>query len=132
MFEFIIPVEPTPKQSVKVDFKRKRTYQPAKFRRYTKRIHEAIQLQLGKQSFPKELIDSPLQCDIDFYILRPESAKKRRYPHTRPDLGNLEKPICDALEGILITNDSRIVDLNLRKRYAEKSPCVIVRLCVLS
>jgi len=72
------------------------------------------------QHRPEQLMDGPLAMEATFYLLRPKSKPKRvKYPATKPDLDNLIKSVKDALEGIIYTNDSRIVDEAVRKRYGD-------------
>lgn len=67
---------------------------------------------------PGQLLDGPLVLEATFFLLRPKSRpKKDKYPDRKPDLDNLVKSVKDALEGIVYTNDSRIVDEVVRKRY---------------
>ena len=67
---------------------------------------------------PPQLLDTPLRVELVFWVQRPKSRpKKCLYPDRRPDLDNLGKAVVDALEGIIFTNDSRIVDKILKKRY---------------
>lgn len=69
---------------------------------------------------PEKLLDGPLFARIAFYLPRPRSApKKRKYPDVKPDHDNLEKAVFDALEGIIYTNDSRIVEKHFKKLYGD-------------
>lgn len=69
-------------------------------------------------SRPAQLLDGPLVMEATFFLLRPKSRpKKELYPDRKPDLDNLLKSVKDALEGVIYTNDSRIVDEVTRKRY---------------
>lgn len=69
---------------------------------------------------PEKLLDGPLCLDVSFFLLRPKSRpKKEKYPDRKPDLDNLVKSVKDALEGIIYTNDSRITDEVVRKRYGD-------------
>ena len=69
---------------------------------------------------PGRLLNGPLAIEATFYRLKPPSKpKKNQYPDTKPDLDNLCKSVTDALEGLIYTNDSRIVDKILRKRYGD-------------
>lgn len=81
---------------------------------------ETVKLQaLGYR--PRTLLDGPLALKVTFYLLRPMSAKKRRFPHTKPDLSNLVKAVEDALNKVIWTDDSRIVSLAVEKRFGD--PC---------
>ena len=91
------------------------SYTPAK----TESWEDSIRAQ-ALQSRPGRLLDGPLALEATFYLLRPKSKPKRvLYPAWRPDLDNLVKSVKDALEGIIYTNDSRIVDEVARKRYGD-------------
>lgn len=72
--------------------------------------------------------DAP--CIVDVMAVFPIAAswpKKRRaaalagevYPTSRPDADNLLKSLADGANGIVWTDDSRIVDARIRKRYGE-------------
>lgn len=63
--------------------------------------------------------DQALALDVTFYLPRPPSLPKRIiYPMRKPDLDKLTRAIGDSLKGIVYDEDSRIVDLNTRKRFA--------------
>lgn len=64
--------------------------------------------------------DSPCSVAATFLLPKPPSSpKKRAYPDARPDLDKLARSCLDALaDGGLLVNDSRVVDLFVRKRWA--------------
>lgn len=67
---------------------------------------------------PSQPLDVPLILKATFYLRRPKSRpKKYPDPDRKPDLDNLVKSVKDALEGSFYTNDSRIVEETLRKKY---------------
>jgi crossover junction endodeoxyribonuclease RusA len=69
------------------------------------------------------LLDGPLALAVTFFLPRPKSAAKRvLYPATRPDADKLARCMLDALTGLVIADDSRIVDLFIRKRFAVNEP----------
>ena len=91
------------------------SYTPAK----TESWEDSIRVQ-ALSCRPGQLLDGPLALEATFYLLRPKSKPKRVvYPSWKPDLDNLVKSVKDALEGIIYTNDSRIVDEVIRKRYGD-------------
>ncbi len=63
-----------------------------------------------------------LTARLVFYRTRPKSARRVRWPTTRPDLGNLSKGLLDALEGIVYHDDAQLVELAEAKRFADESP----------
>ena len=62
-------------------------------------------------------LTGPVELCLTFYLPRPKKPKCP-WPVTRPDLGNLEKKLSDAWNGILWVDDSQIVRMTLEKRYA--------------
>jgi Holliday junction resolvase RusA-like endonuclease len=77
---------------------------------------------------PEKLLDGPLVLEATFYRIKPQSKpKKCLYPDTKPDLDNLCKSVTDALEGLIYTNDSRLVDKILQKRFGDP-PRVEIRI----
>ncbi len=94
---------------------RAHTYTPDR----TKAWESSVKLQ-ARRWRPEQPLDGPLAAELTFYLPKPPSVPRRvTYPATKPDLDNLAKSVFDALEGELFTNDSRIVDKNLHKRYGE-------------
>lgn len=66
-----------------------------------------------------ELFEGPIVLSLAFYLPRPKSAPKSvLYPAKRPDLSKLIRSTEDALKGVLWVDDSQVVDLLVRKRYA--------------
>lgn len=61
----------------------------------------------------------PIRLLVVFYLARPKSLGKRVAHHTKkPDLDKLTRAVGDALTGVLWNDDSQVVDLQVRKRYA--------------
>lgn len=116
--KFTVYGYPVPKaraRTVRLPNGKMTSYTPKK----TAAWEESIRLQ-ALACRPEKLLDGPLELNATFYLLRPKSRPKRmKYPDTKPDLDNLGKSLIDALEGLIFTNDSRIVDKVLRKRYGE-------------
>ena len=91
------------------------TYTPKK----TEQWEDMIRLQILKHR-PEKLLDSAIALKAVFVLQRPKSIpKKRKYPETKPDLDNLLKSLTDAMEGIIYTNDSRIVKKEVEKVYGD-------------
>lgn len=75
--------------------------------------------------------DGPVAVDVRFYLPRPAAARRRRFPHTRPDLDKLIRSTLDALttSGVVV-DDARVVKIDAAKLYADEQPhhtqgCVI-------
>ena len=91
------------------------TYTPGK----TATWEESIRAQALKHK-PDTPFDCPLRLKLIFQLPRPKSrSKKELYPDRRPDLDNYIKSLKDALNGIIWTDDARIVEINARKEYGE-------------
>jgi Holliday junction resolvase RusA-like endonuclease len=101
------------------------TYTPAKTKEYEKAVQWSYMMQCQGAMFP----DCPLQVVIDAYFPIPKSASKRKRqemnddiirPKVKPDLDNIAKAICDALNGEAWHDDAQIVNLYVRKWYSDK------------
>lgn len=77
---------------------------------------------------PHELDGFYLEFFIDVYFRIPESySKKKRAlarmgfirPTVKPDWDNISKNICDALNGVVYSDDKNIVDGAVHKYYSE-------------
>lgn len=77
----------------------------------------------------------PLQMYITAFFDIPKSTSKKKrqkmlkeevLPTKKPDIDNIAKVICDALNGIAYHDDTQIVSLNVSKVYAETEPRVLV------
>jgi Holliday junction resolvase RusA-like endonuclease len=63
-------------------------------------------------------IDSPVRLWVTFYLPRPQSLPKRdTMPRRKPDLSKLIRAAEDAMTGVLLVDDARIVDVIASKRY---------------
>lgn len=66
------------------------------------------------------LFDSALELRVTFYFPRPKSAPKSRvHPEVKPDGDKLVRAIADAVTGVCWTDDARVCDWIVRKRYGE-------------
>lgn len=64
-------------------------------------------------------LSGPVAMRVTFYLPRPKSApRKVLYPATRPDLDKLVRSVGDALCGLAYEEDSRIVEIDAKKRFA--------------
>ena len=71
-------------------------------------------------------IEGPIEVCIHFYFDRPKShSKKQRecpWHAQKPDIDNLTKAVCDALNEICFQDDSQICLLTVRKEWANGDP----------
>lgn len=108
------------------------SYTPAKTKLAEKAIKEEFQ-----KSYPDfdKPFNGPIRLTVRFFMPVPESISKKKKSllygksHTKkPDLDNLVKTVCDALNGVVWNDDSQIVELYETKQYAlesdEPSTCV--------
>ena len=112
-------------QSVRVT-RQGRTYQPKKLADYKEAIRQAVQEQLP-DGFLCIKADTEIHIKKLHYCYEfPKSFPKKRkeattfqYKTTKPDLqDNLNKPLFDALEGLVWERDQNVVSIqNMRKIY---------------
>jgi crossover junction endodeoxyribonuclease RusA len=80
----------------------------------------------------RTLLAGPITVALDFVLPRPKSAPKRSTPPAtkRPDVDKLARSCLDAITGIIVGDDSQIVDLHAIKRLAELGETAGVRITV--
>lgn len=75
--------------------------------------------QIGREHAPARLLEGPLIFTAAFYMPRPLSARKSDVvPLKRPDLDNLLHKLTDQFNGVYWFDDSQVVELVARKRFA--------------
>ena len=78
----------------------------------------------------RALMDGAVEVYAVFYVERPVSREGEPFPIWRLDLDKLERALGDALTGIVVTDDVRIVFWSARKSYADLHPqgipCTVV------
>jgi Holliday junction resolvase RusA-like endonuclease len=119
--EFFVHMTPVPKGRARVT-KVGHSFTPKK----TATAETLVQQVVGSQ-WRNPPLDCALNVLIWVFVLRPKtkaSAIKFPVPTGRPDWDNYGKLVCDALNGILWADDSRIVTGSVRKRYCNDDfPC---------
>lgn len=100
-----------------------RVYDPPKVSKYKKELYR-----LAKELYHGDRADGAIEVEISFYrpVQKSLSKKERarrlsgeHRPTVKPDLDNYIKSTLDALNGILWTDDARIVDLHAHKYYSD-------------
>ena len=98
-------------------------YDPAKVKKFKKELS-----QLVRSQYKDEPLDGMLEVELSFYrqvqkslskIERARRLSGEHRPTVKPDLDNYIKSTLDALNGILWTDDARIVDLHAHKYYSD-------------
>lgn len=124
--EFTVPGEPQGKARPRVT--RYGVYTPKKTVEYEKAIKNAFLSAGGRRT------ESPVKLSITAYYKIPKSASKANeqkmlsdelLPCKKPDLDNIAKCVCDALNGVAYKDDAQVCSLNVKKRYS-REPCIIV------
>lgn len=118
MIEFFIPASPIGKGRPQFARRGDRvvTFTPEKTRLAEHEIrYIAKQLLEDNRELPYQGAISLL---LTITFPRPKAAKKRKHHTSKPDVDNVLKLLCDALNGILWIDDSQINLVCVRKEYA--------------
>lgn len=79
--------------------------------------------------------DAPIDIIITAFLGIPKSASKQKqmlmtsgalFPQKKPDLDNIMKIVCDALNGFAYRDDAQIVNEKICKRWSSNIPSVWV------
>ena len=128
MIQFKIPGNPVGKQRPRVT--RHGTYTPQKTAEYEKLIQDIYKI----NKFPK--LEGYLSMSASAYCPIPKSTSKKKkdmmlkgilLPDKKPDVDNVLKCICDALNKVAYDDDKQIVHMDIEKYYG-KNPCVVIKL----
>jgi len=87
------------------------------------------------EMYQKERIDGMVKVNILFRYKLPQSASKEDRDRvesgmairkaTKPDVDNILKQLLDAMNGIVYTDDSQIVEIKASKWYSKKDEVII-------
>lgn len=128
--QIAIPGEPIGKGRPRFVRATGRTFTPEK----TSRYESLVRLAFAEKYPDHRPIDSKIELFIRAYFPIPESWPKYRKANassgiekktSKPDLDNIIKSICDGLNGVAWTDDSRIWRLEASKEYSNR-PEVLV------
>jgi Holliday junction resolvase RusA-like endonuclease len=118
----VLNIPGVPVADARPRFWKGRTLTPKRQRHEAARIKKLAKEAMGSQS----PLEGPLQLAIEFTYPWPASASKARrtapggsYRPSRPDLDNLIKLQCDALNAIIWLDDAQIVEVHASKRFGE-------------
>ena len=109
-----------------------KTYTPAKTANYENLVKLSF---INKYSDFKTIEKGkPIRVVITIVKQIPSSISQKKaklmingeiLPTTKPDLDNICKSICDALNGIAYYDDNQIVELNIKKVYGDTPKAII-------
>jgi len=137
MIKFTVYGEPVPKARARVFFNkhvgRVMAYTPKKTMSW-----ENLVASTASQYCPKSgVITGPVKVTLRIYRNIPKSFSKTKtemadsgelLPITKPDIDNILKSVCDALNGVIWHDDSQVVELgDCIKRYS-KTPRIEVEI----
>lgn len=131
MIKFTVPGVPVPKARARVTRINgvSRTYTPEKTVRYENTVAYYASEAMKKEPIPVYQPGIALAMKLLIFLEPPKSWSKKRkdyaytgfiYPTSKPDADNICKSISDALNDIVYTDDSQIVDYIISKRYSEE------------
>ena len=112
---------------------RSQSVTPEKTVLYENLVKNCFMEQCELKFFNKE----PLRMCITALFPIPKSTTKKDkalmaewklHPTKKPDADNIAKVICDALNGVAYGDDTQVVNLNVKKRYTDEEPKVIVHI----
>lgn len=104
-----------------------RLYDPPKSKAYKRVVALKGRSYMAKNHL--EAYTEPLRVTLGFYFKPPKSYSKKRLKSIeskyelyikKPDVDNLAKGVCDALNKICYEDDSQIVEMNIKKQYADR------------
>lgn len=122
---FTVPGSPVGKQRPRFSRKSGRTYTPEKTVNYETLVRLSYQQQVDAEPFER---DKPLSLKLEIYQQIPNSVSKKKremmigkkmLPTKRPDIDNVVKCICDALNMVCFHDDAQIIKLHVEKYFSE-------------
>jgi Holliday junction resolvase RusA-like endonuclease len=135
---FTIYLDPVPKARPRFNRKTGRVRTPKRTTNFEKAIKKKVQRQLGEDyDFPMFGENVGVLVQADFVFERPKRLMRKKDPlglvwkTTLPDSDNLVKAVLDGLNGVLWHDDRQVVDVRIRKFYAEKAGKARVCLSVM-
>ncbi len=137
MIKFIVFGEPVaqgrPRGTVLND--KVRMYDPAKSSDYKKYVGL-----IASQHRPPSLIESAVSLTVKVYRPIPKLSKIKHQqavegilrPVSKPDLSNYIKGVEDAIEGIILKNDSQVIDFGQSGKWYSENPRIEVEINLIT
>jgi crossover junction endodeoxyribonuclease RusA len=118
MFEIFVPGEPRPQGSkkafqrgLKIVLVEANKELPA----WREQMRKAFEMKMLERDTP---FSTAVSVSITFWLTRPKSVK-RQYATGTYDIDKLTRAVLDSLQDNVLTNDNLVVDLAVRKTYAD-------------
>lgn len=116
---------PAPQGSLKAFVRGKRAIITSANKR-TMPWRATVREQLIDAGHGHELLDSPVRIVMEFHMQRPKGHYGKKglrksappYPTVKPDIDKLERAVLDALTGVVLWDDARVVEINSKKKWA--------------
>lgn len=108
------------------------TYTPTETRDYEMSIKESFLVECANEE--RFFNGEQLAMDLQIYQAIPKSVSKKKAqemledivkPTKKPDIDNILKSVCDALNKVAYTDDTQIVKMSIEKHYAENNYMVV-------
>ncbi len=131
VLHFIVPGNPQGKATARSSPYSIRPYTPDKTRDYMNLIKMFAQRAVTRDWNLTDVfvvqINAYFEIPKSWPKWRQQAAAEGLIPHTsKPDGDNITKAVCDALNGVVWTDDSRVYHKEIVKLYTDKEPCVEV------
>lgn len=92
------------------------------FKQFQKRVNtdwSTLVGMIGREHAPDAPLAGALRFRATFRMPRPASGRKAIHPLKRPDVDNLAHKLSDQFNGVFWLDDSQIVEMVIRKRFAD-------------
>lgn len=99
----------------------------------TVEYEQRVAYEAGMSMRGAELFSGPVELKLQIFMPIPVSYTKAKkaaarlgklVPTKTPDFDNICKAVCDALNGVVWSDDKQVVDAHITKRFSD-TPCVM-------
>ena len=124
--DFIVPGSPIGKGRPR--FARRGNFVQAYTPEKTASYENLVKLKAMEAMQGRPPIDGPVSMELSLFIAPPASWSKRKtaeaiygslMPTSKPDIDNVLKGICDAMNEIVFRDDKQVCDVRIIKRYGQ-------------
>lgn len=115
---FFVPGRPVPQGSMRRSKHGHIIHSNKALKSWRAAVREAAEVACMAQRW--RVVDAPIALQLTFLLKAPQRPLHPELAATKPDLDKLVRGIGDALEGVVYTQDSRVVQTLSSKRYAHR------------